>query len=103
MSDYDCQPIIPRTTARLFVDAMHLLIILAVLEMIAVIFAVSLCVAARRTDERTERSLSPDEVEARRQVGGASRHPHLAPFRMRTTWRWLTSVLRTGNHDKRGN
>lgn len=103
MSHYDCQPIIPRDTARLFVDAMRLLTILAILEIVAVIFAVSLCVAARRTDERTERALSHDEVEARRQVADVRRHVRRAPFRKRMTWRWLAAVLRTRDHDKSGN
>ena len=82
---------------------MRLLLILAALEIVAVIFAVSVCVSARRTDERTERALSRDEVEARRQVAGPMRRLHLAPFRTRMTRRWLAAVLRAGDNDKSGN
>ncbi|WP_341313078.1 hypothetical protein WN982_16960 [Paraburkholderia sp. IMGN_8] len=81
---------------------MHLLIIFAVLEIVAVIFVASLCVTARRADERTERALSRDEVKARRQVTEATRHAQFAPFRKRMTWRWLATVLRTGDRDKSG-
>jgi len=82
---------------------MHLLTILAILEVVAVIFAASLCVAARRTDERTDRTLSRDEVEARQKIDGAGRPRQRAPFGKRMVWRWLATVLRTGNHDKSGN
>ncbi|MFM0555975.1 hypothetical protein P0D69_34130 [Paraburkholderia sediminicola] len=82
---------------------MRLLIIVAVLEIVAVIFAVSLCVSARRADERTERALSRDEVETKRQSVSRRRHLHPAPVHKRATWRWLTAMLRTGDHDRSGN
>lgn len=103
MSHYDCQSIIPRITARLFVDAMRPLIIIAVLEIVAIIFAVALCVSARRADERTERALSRDEVETKRQPANRRPRLHPAPVHKRASWRWLTAIRRTGNHDRSGN
>jgi uncharacterized membrane protein len=81
---------------------MHILIIFAALEIVAIIFVAALCVTARRADERTERALTRDEVEVRRQVADASRPARFAPFRRRMTWRWLATVLRTGDRDKSG-
>jgi uncharacterized membrane protein len=82
---------------------MRTLIIVAVLEVVAVIFAVSLCVSARRADERTERALLRDEVEIKRQTASQRRRLHPAPVLTRASWRRLTAMLRTRGHDRGGN
>lgn len=89
---------------RLLVNAMHhLLIIFSVLEIVAILVVVSLCVMARRSDERTERALTPEEIRARRQTADALRRPHnIATFGQHPVGRWWSAVLRTGNRGKRG-
>jgi len=76
---------------------MHFLIILAVLQILAIIVVVALCVAARRADERTERMLTRDEIAARRQTSGV---PYSTPLKT-PTWlaagRWLARIFGYGS------
>lgn len=81
---------------------MHLFIIFAVLEVVAIALVASLCVAARRGDQRTERTLTRDEIEERRRVADDGRHVQFSTFSKGSMSRWLGSVLRTGNRDKTG-
>ena len=77
--------------------AMRLLIIIAVLEIIAIIVVVSLCIAARRGDVRTERMLSSDEIEARRQVTDGPRRISVIIFSRNAATRWFSRLF----HDSR--
>lgn len=77
--------------------AMHLLVIIAVLEVIAIIVVASLCIAVRRADVRTERMLSPDEIEARRQVTHGPRRIPVITFARTTATRWFSRLF----HDNR--
>ncbi len=47
---------------------MRLLLVFLVSEIVAVLLVVAMCMAARRGDRKTERSLSADETEARQIV-----------------------------------
>jgi hypothetical protein len=87
---------------------MHFLIILAVLQILAIIVVVALCVAARRADERTERMLTRDEIAERRQTSGVPGLPYRTPLstplnsQSKTpTWlaagRWLARVFGYGS------
>lgn len=88
---------------RLLVNAMHLLIIFSVLEIVAILVVVSLCMMARRSDERTERALTPEEIRARRQTADVRRRPHnVTTFGEHPVGRWWSAVLRTSNRGKRG-
>jgi uncharacterized membrane protein len=102
MADFYRQAVFPHPAVRLFVNAMHLFIIFAVLEVVAIVLVASLCIMARRSDERTERTLTRDEIEVRRQVAEKGRRAQLDPFSKGTMGRWLAGVLRSGNRDKRG-
>ncbi|WLE63216.1 hypothetical protein GIY62_23110 [Burkholderia plantarii] len=71
---------------------MRLLIVIAVLEIVALVFVVALCVAARRGDARTERMLSRAEIEARRCIASAPRRQPAGAARLaaRRWWgRWF--------------
>jgi hypothetical protein len=82
---------------------MHLLIIFSVLEIVAILVVVSLCMMARRSDERTERALTPEEIRARRQPADGRRRPHnVTGFGEHPVGRWWSAVLRTSNRGKRG-
>lgn len=88
---------------RLLVNAMHLLIIFSVLEIVAILVVVSLCMMARRSDERTERALTPEEIRARRQTADVRHRPHnVTTFGEHPVGRWWSAVLRTSNRGKRG-
>lgn len=83
---------------------MHFLIILAVLQILAIIVVVALCVAARRADERTERMLTRDEIAERRQTSGVPGLPYRTPLSSQSktpTWlvagRWLARVFGYGS------
>jgi hypothetical protein len=83
---------------------MHLLIIFSVLEIAAILVVVALCVMARRSDERTERALTPEEISARRQIADDRRRPRpVATFGDHPVARWCTAVLRPSNRGKRSN
>ncbi|WP_147329549.1 hypothetical protein [Paraburkholderia sp. DHOC27] len=82
---------------------MHLLIIFSVLEVIAILVVVSLCVMARRADERTERALTSEEIQARRQIAEERRRLNGAPaFGLQALGRWWNGVQRPINRGKRG-
>jgi hypothetical protein len=88
---------------RLLVNAMHLLIIFSVLEVLAILVVVSLCVMARRADDRTERALTSEEIRARRETADERRRPsHAFAFSDNPIGRWLNAVLRPINRGKRG-
>jgi hypothetical protein len=88
---------------QLLVNAMHLLIIFSVLEVIAILVVVSLCVMARRADERIERALTPEEIRARRQPADRRLRPNsVTTFGEQPVGRWWNAVLRTTNRGKRG-
>lgn len=72
---------------------MRLLIIIAVLEIIAIIVVASLCIAARRGDVRTERMLSSDEIEARRQVTDRPRRISVITFARNAAIRWFSRLF----------
>jgi hypothetical protein len=82
---------------------MHLLIIFSVLEIVAILVVVALCVVARRSDDRTERALTPEEIRARRQTDDDRRRPHnVTAFGGRPVGRWWSAMLRPSNRGKRG-
>jgi hypothetical protein len=86
---------------------MHLLIIFSVLEVLAILVVVSLCVMAKRADVRTERALTSEEIRARRETADERRRPsHVPVFSDNPIGRWWNSVLRPIlrpiNRDKRG-
>ncbi|MGA7776372.1 MAG: hypothetical protein WCA85_01450 [Paraburkholderia sp.] len=82
---------------------MHLLIIFSVLEIVAILVVVSLCVMARRSDNRTERALTPEEIRARRQTADDRPKPRsVTTFGEHALARWFSSVLRPSNRGKRG-
>jgi hypothetical protein len=84
-------------------NAMHLLIIFSVLEVLAILVVVSLCVMAKRADDRTERALTSEEIRARRETADERRRPsHVPVFSDNPIGRWWNSVLRPINRDKRG-
>jgi hypothetical protein len=87
---------------RLLVNAMHLLIIFSVLEVVAILVVVSLCVMARRSDDRTERALTSEEIRARRQTADDRTRPHAPAFGDHAIGRWWSAVVRPINRDKRG-
>ncbi len=74
--------------------AMHLLIIIAVLEIIAIIVVAALCMVARGADVRTERMLSHDEIEARRRIADAPRRTSLTAFARNAAARWFSRLFR---------
>ncbi|MGF6755969.1 hypothetical protein [Paraburkholderia sp. GAS334] len=78
---------------------MYLLITFAILEVIAVVVVASLCIAARRADERTERALTPDEISARRDAADVPRLATLASARGRAIGRWFNALVRDSRHD----
>lgn len=91
------------TAVRLLMNAMHLLIIFSVLEVVAILVVVSLCVMARRADDRTERALTSEEIRARRQTADDRTRPNRLPtFGGNAVGRWWSAVLRPINRDKRG-
>jgi hypothetical protein len=75
---------------------MHLLIIIALLEIVAIVVVVALCMTARRADERTERMLSPDEIEARRRIAGDPRRTSRAVSARQAAGRWFSRLFRDG-------
>lgn len=81
---------------------MHLLIIFSVLEVLAILVVVSLCVMARRADVRTERALTPEEISARRQTTDERRSPRQLPtFGENVIGRWWNAKLRPIDRSKR--
>ncbi len=52
---------------------MRYMIVIAVLEIAAIVVVMALCIAARRADTRTERMLTREEIEARRRPADAQR------------------------------
>ncbi|RQR45284.1 hypothetical protein DIE19_35675 [Burkholderia sp. Bp9126] len=73
---------------------MHLLIAFAVLETIAILVVVALCMAARRADVRAERMLSPDEIEARQRIADIPPRTPLAAFARSVATRWFSRLFR---------
>ncbi|KVU38851.1 hypothetical protein WK68_14805 [Burkholderia ubonensis] len=76
---------------------MHVLIIIAVLEIISIVVVVALCMAARRADARTERMLSPDEIDAHRRIADAPQRRPLTAFARSVATRWFGRLFRDGS------
>ncbi|WP_118181100.1 hypothetical protein [Paraburkholderia phosphatilytica] len=73
---------------------MNLLITYAVLEVVAIVIVVSLCVAARRADRKTDRMLSPEEVAARHEIVDVAPFPNVsAAAAKQTAGRWLSGLF----------
>jgi bacteriorhodopsin len=73
---------------------MNLLITYAVLEVVAIVIVVSLCVAARRADRKTDRMLSAEEVAARHETVDVHAFPNVsAAAAKQSAGRWLTGLF----------
>ncbi|MBU9645508.1 hypothetical protein [Burkholderia gladioli] len=70
---------------------MRYMIVIAVLEIVAIVVVMALCIAARRADTRTERMLTREEIEARRRVADAQRRRPASP-----ATRWLRRLFDDG-------
>jgi hypothetical protein len=74
--------------------AMNLLITYAVLELVAIVIVVSLCVAARRADRKTDRMLSLEEVAERHETADVRVFPNTPVAAVKEgAGRWLASLF----------